>query len=290
MPPAYSDKDPALQAALAKADRAVEHLKTLETRVGKFLDRKPYRVIFDFEPETGWHVGYLRVLEEPPVSLSVIVGEIAYQQLSALNLLTFELAKRHLGREPTKKDARDIQFPVAQSPDDFRSRAVIRKRLVSQDTAADFEDLQPYKGLHGPKGSGQHSLPLIKEIADSDKHQDIVAGFSKVTFEGIRVEWDTEVAWGLIYEPLTPADGYLENGTKVARVRFEVGNPQANVRVDRQPAAEILFRTRSWSIRLRDLEYALSWTAGALDELERTLLIATLPARRPEERPWRTHY
>jgi len=272
--PAYSDQDPALAVALAKADRAVEHFNTLKARIGAFLDEKPYRLAIELEAHTGWHVAQMWVVKEPPPALCVIVGEIAYQQISALNLLTFELAQRHLRREPTKKEARLIQFPIALSAADFRGWQVLK--FVSAHTAAVFEELQPYRGFHGPKGPGQHVLPLLKEITDSDKHQDLVASFAYVSFEGIAFEWDTDAASDPLFEQLVSQDDSLEEGTPIARIRFKVGNDQAKVRVDRELAADVRFLTRNWAIDLGDLENSIGWMSDALRDLSGALAMAKL--------------
>lgn len=268
----YLGSDPALQAALAKADRAVEHFETLKTRLGELLDRKPYRVPVEFEPETGWHVAYMRVLEEPPLGLAVIVGEIAYQQLSALNLIAWELAIRHCGRETAECNARLIQFPIATCEEDFRSSRVLR--FVSEHTATVFEELQPYRGFHGKKGPREHPLPLTKEIADADKHRELAGVFARVNFEGIPLAWDTSLASDPVFESLIPPDGQLKHRTQIARLRFNTGKPETEVRVDGLPAVDVLFSTRSWTLTLAEIEGTILAMPSMLRDLDVALATA----------------
>ena len=90
--------NPALVASGEKLRRASEHLDAVASEIVAFRNRNPYRITVQFERDTGWWVATARISEEPGPRLSVLVGEVAYAHLSALNHLVWELAARKVGR------------------------------------------------------------------------------------------------------------------------------------------------------------------------------------------------
>lgn len=236
-----------LEAAAAKYDRAAEDLGAHHKKSRDFFDGDPYRVVIKFESDTSWHVARVQIVEDPPPSLSVLVGNIAYQLLSAINLLAWELAAREVGRDALqqRKVAQQVQFPIAKDWADFRSYPVLK--LVSDAAVAVFESLQPYKRPHGPAGPKQHHLFLVKELADSDKHRVITASYGAADFTGVRLIRDDEPGGGREVELCFKPGEVLEHDANLVKVRFEVRNAEAQVRVDPKPTPQILFESNNWS-------------------------------------------
>jgi hypothetical protein len=266
---------PALEAAYAKRDRAREHLETLEDEADEFLRGYPYRVGIEIDAESRWYTAYLKVVEEPPPRLGILVGEIAYECLSALNHLVWELAARKNGRRKVLKLKRSIQFPVCSSPRHFASQTLVKDRLVSAAALTEIQWLQPYLTpyRYSPRRPNA-SLGWIKDIADADKHRVLARGFGEIRVDDLDWLWDETRASGPIEESLVaPWDGPFEDETKLGRIRFEVGHHKTTVDVDRQPGADILFDTGSEQIRIRHMEAAWTW----LDQMALPLLAPLFP-------------
>jgi hypothetical protein len=142
---------------------------------------------------------------------------------------------------------------------------LVDRRLVSKKALAVLNRLQPYEEGHGAAGPHEHPLPLIKEIADSDKHRVLAASVVQADMKEIAFRWDTSAASSPTQELLvSPGDMDLDSGTPIIRYRFEIGNEKANVKVYRQPKPDVLFRSDNWIFKLRNVEDSLKWTYARL--------------------------
>lgn len=249
----------ALTAAEAKYARALEDFQALDRDVRRFLNSKPYRMGVEFEPQSGWHVARLRIREEPPPRLSVIAGNVAYQLLSGLNHVAWELAVRKLGIARARKKRQGIEFPIAKTSGDFDARAIVTQRLVSKQALAVFDKLQPYNRTNGEKTAPQHPLVTMKEVADADKHRILAPSFGRGDFGSVQFRWNQRIARGpRINDTLRRRSKLraIPDGAELARIRFETGNDQVHVRVKRQPAIGISFESDNWTL---GMEGIASW-------------------------------
>jgi len=241
----------------------------------EFLGRYPYRVSVEPDAQQRWYVATVHVVEEPPPRFSILVGEIAYECISALNHLVWELAARKQGRKGVLKLKRSIQFPVCTSPRHFFQQALVKDRLVSRDALAAIAALQPYEALYGSRLRPNESLRWIKDIADTDKHRVLARGFGELVLDELEWEWDETRADGPIQEGLLGWDDPVDHGAKISRIRFRSGHRHAAVHVDRQPGADILFDTGTERVRILHLEGALEW----LDRRAFVVLAELFPGR-----------
>lgn len=259
---------PSLKAAQAKLALATEHLQTFKTEVSRVEESSPYRLTVDFNAQSGWWVATADVSDEPGPDLGVLIGAIAYQCLSALNILVWELAARKVGSRRIHTDSirRHVSIPVTVREQDFASLPLISKHWVSVPATAALRRLQPYAGPHGPSGPNEHPLRLLKEIADSDKHRVLVSHFFHTTMQGVSWAWDTAKARGPVVKVgILPNSGIIEHGVPVAAIRFDEGNEEANVKVDPQPSSQVRISTDSWVIRPPDVEMFWRWAVEAVE-------------------------
>jgi hypothetical protein len=135
---------------------------------------------------------------------------------------------------------------------------------VSRQALAVFESLQPYKGNLGPAAARGHPLAIIKELADADKHRVLAAAYGRMGFAGVRLQWDSGPT-GPQIRRVARTNRMLKRGAQLARIRFETGNEQANVRVDPQPALEILFETDNWTITVQHVANGFGAALTCLD-------------------------
>lgn len=253
------DETEAFAGAMAKLARAQEHFAEYEVERDMYLEREPYGVDFKYDHASGWHVSRFRVLEEPPPILSVLLGEIAYATLSALNHLTWELAERKLGKRQLGKVKRDIQFPVCRTPNHFANSPLARKRLVGRKSLRAIERLQPYDGRLGLRRGSSHPLALTKAIADADKHRLLVGRFAQIRFTPMRLEWNESVTGRGEYTQRGPGTlPPLLDGVELTRVKFLEGNSKAKVRAAGSPEVDLLLSTDRGAVRHRHIG-AIPW-------------------------------
>ena len=61
---------PDLTGVRAKLRRADEHRQAYDDLFARFLETQPYSILFEFDPESGWHVFRWLVTSEPPLEPS----------------------------------------------------------------------------------------------------------------------------------------------------------------------------------------------------------------------------
>ena len=266
-------KHPVLVAADAKLRRAYENRQTLRTKIAEFEAGSPYSLSVKFDGE--WWTAIAQITDQPSPDLSVLVGDIAYQCYSAFHHVVWELASRKIGRRKVFGSTfkPHIQLPVALTEKAFADHPLVTRALVSKPALTVIEGLQSYSELAPTTNPKQHPLPMIKEIADSDKHRVLAGAYSQIQMSDVAWQWDAR-ADGPIHEQLLPFGDALNDGDPIARIRFAVGNDTANVHVHPQPKLGILFVTDSWAITMSWVELLTDW---AYDRMHR--FAALFPAK-----------
>jgi hypothetical protein len=255
-------EDP-LEGTKAKLERAREHLQALHRESRDFLDGEPYLFPVDYETEGGCYVVRAKIVRQPPIKLAVLVGEFAYECISALNHAVWQLAARKRGRHKITGIKREVQFPVALAPHLFEQEAVISRKHVSTEVIAVLNELQPYSAPHiAPE---HHSLTALKDIADADKHRVLVSRFAEVQLGGLALEWGPVSSQPEILDPPIP-ENLLDDGTEITRLRF-AGGEQPEVHVTGDPTPAILFGAGDFSVAIRDLDNASAFMQRAVSRL-----------------------
>ncbi len=258
-----------LDGVEAKLQRAGEHLERLEADARTFLEREPYRVAVDYDAKIDHHVGKARIIEEPPLTLSVTVGEFAYECISALNHAVWQLAARKRGRHKVEAIKRQVELPVALSRQRFLEKPVIKHRHVSKAAITVLDELQPYHRWRGFEGA-RHPLWLLKEMSDSDKHRVLAPRWGSIGIRGLK--------WVLDRSPDDPPrtlrsrwiirpDSTLEDGTNVMGIQFDIANEQAKVRVEGDLSPEISLGAGEYMVTLRDIRLLALFMNRCLERL-----------------------
>lgn len=255
-----------LAGAEVKLNRAREHLKRLRSESAEFLEGDPYRLIVEFDPKSGWHFVKARIVEEAPVELGVTVGEFAYECISALNHVAWQLAARKRGRIAVEKIKREVQFPVALSPQAFEKEPLIARGHISKAAVAVLHELQPYHRFNGVTRATTHSLALLKELADSDKHRVLAPRWGSLDLGKLRLGW-TGAADSPEGGPYRRKYKTVGDGARLMRIRFAVGNDEAKVYVDGDLAPEIAFGAGGFLLGTGHLDSAIGYMGRAMQRL-----------------------
>lgn len=161
----------------AKLDRAEEHLATFNDERRIWLASHAPRI------KRRWANEYTEAfaahdIQQPPVRLSVLIGDFAHNVRSALDHLIFALWTTNSG-PPIGDDARKAQFPLELSNDRFKQRRRSALDGLSEASVGAVEQLQPYNRPRGslPPRRGEaweprsHPLWLLKQLSNIDKHR-----------------------------------------------------------------------------------------------------------------------
>ncbi|HST34930.1 MAG TPA: hypothetical protein VLJ80_15575 [Solirubrobacteraceae bacterium] len=253
----------------AKLERAREHVERLEADALAFVERDPYRITVEYDVESDWHIAKAWIIEEPPLALSVVFGEFAYECVSALNHAIWQLAARKRGRSKVEAIKREVQFPVALTPKRFLKEPVIQHRHVSKAAIAVLNELQPYKRFGALVGS-EHPLALLKAAADTDKHRVLAPRWGSVRLQDIHWVLNpsrSDPSRKTIGRFIVPRNQTLEDGTNVMGIRFDSANAQAKVDVEGDLAPDIALGAGEFMVSLRDIRYFSEYMSLCLKRL-----------------------
>jgi hypothetical protein len=138
----------------AKADRAQNHLRSLDRLVAEFRASEPYTVVprpTDIPGRTEYR---LHIHKQMPVEIGTTIGDILHNLRSALDSLAYEIALRGLDRPMTTKEERACVFPVTETPERFdqfldetsnHEPTRIRSALYGDQARAAFRSVQPFR-------------------------------------------------------------------------------------------------------------------------------------------------
>lgn len=238
-----------LHGIWAKLDRADESLDTLEREWKAGEDIKAVRVRFEYDPQTEWHTAEIIGVHAEP-RLSVLAGESLYQARSALEHVVRVLVKLN-----HKKPGRHNTFPVWDSGTKDKFLRTTRRPPTAKRAAgmlygtslratAFIEALQPYNARH-PNLPHHSFLHRLNVMAQEDRHMTLHQSFVWTDPASIRPLFTARPGSAIthfrrLYRPWQS----LVEGTKIARLRIEPINSQAQVNVQDDLAIDIAFGDR----------------------------------------------
>lgn len=170
-----------LEDSWTKHARGVEHLNALWAECEAYLDSGPAFSAEHFHDAETDAIGVQFHAEPPPPPrLGAIVGDIAHNLRSALDVAAWQLALAN-DEAAARQQPNLVQFPLASTAQGFAAGRVERTLSFFGDAARIvIERLQPYQ-------PSWEALGWLRELSNSDKHR--IATFS---FTGINVETTSE--------------------------------------------------------------------------------------------------
>jgi len=200
----------------AKLEWARKHLDTLETSIQSYVDSDTCKIGIQFDTEMGCYVARLRDVKTAPPEWSLMIGDIVHNTRSALDALTYSLAVKNLGRDPTKDEVKDLQFVIVDDVAAWNRQCDRRLRCLSTTAQQAVESFQPY---HRTDASVRHALSVLRDLSNIDKHRHVIitvvsASSSSIFLSGEMVDDGTMIA-GYV--------GPLIEGAVVAKWNFAMG-------------------------------------------------------------------
>jgi len=241
-----------------KVRRAHEQLHALESEVRRFMDRKPYAIVGDFNEDRSEYLFKFREFERPPVAWGVTLGEIVHNLRSALDHAIFQLTlkcsgkPRHGSGFPILTDPADWDRPNRDGTGLSRTSGLHQVGGTSGAVQAIVQASQPY--ATNPDDPTQSPLWGIHKMWTQDKHRFLSFAAARVVHESVGV---TPAVAGSSFLK----GGLLKDGAVVAGYRFKAPAPE-EVKVNGKFAAQIviesMYRPDSDSqLAIRDDFYAV---------------------------------
>ena len=197
-----------------RLDRALQHLRSLETEARRWRQGHPYRVTHEPDPQTSKKRIRVEVLEQPPAAIRLLIGDCVHNLRSALDNLIYELLVARHGDPPPTKFVEYSEFPIFSQPMSAKAR---KRRIggIAPVVRTIIEGLQPYNRgqkfasdplwvLHELSRIDKHRLPLVVLMVPAafaffkGEPTGAPVGISKIEWNPRPIEDDAIIAW---YEP-----------------------------------------------------------------------------------------
>jgi hypothetical protein len=150
-----------------KFEWALQQLQALEHQIGVWRAQGGYGVIFEPQPNRAEHIMRLKA-DEPPVALSLIIGDALHSLRSGLDHLAYALAQAESGPNLPPQIAKGIEFPIFG--DKPMNPGEEKKRIgpLNPQARAVILGLQPHQ-----RGAAYVDDPLwhLHELARVDRHR-----------------------------------------------------------------------------------------------------------------------
>ena len=148
-----------------KINRAIDHQCSLEEEVRAFLSSGPYRVATRTDPATRRLIYYVQSVQDTPVGISSVAGDVLQNLRSALDHLAFELFM--LGTLGKAGDGKHISFPIFDDANEYNSYAAGKVKGMPASAIAALDATKPYRG-------GNDVLWQIHRLNNIDKHRFLI--------------------------------------------------------------------------------------------------------------------
>jgi hypothetical protein len=224
---------PDLIGVRAKLRRADEHRQAYDALFESFLDTQPYSILFEFDPESGWHVFRWLVTGEPPLEdLSLIFSDIVGNLRSTLDYLVWQLVL--LGG---LKPGRQTGFPIVRREKDWPVQGGGALKGVPEEWAALIESMQPFHRFDRPD---LHPLAILEHVNNLTKHRFLPAAVLTAESFGYLINV-AGLPEGERFESHDFLDEPIENGAEVARFRT-ASRLMVDVHINENPRFRLSFR------------------------------------------------
>lgn len=195
-----------------KFERSRHHLAELQGGIKSYLVREPFNVHSEEDEATGDLVYLVEVREQPPVALSLPLGDAVHCARSALDYLAWQLVIAGGGTPNTT-----TMFPISETEDKFNTDYKRRLRGASALAMASVRALQPF-------GGGDDRFWRLHRLDIEDKHRLLVpvgAAHASVNVSFVFADIDPAFAgMNPVMLDLNPEDRQspLQDGAEIYRV------------------------------------------------------------------------
>jgi hypothetical protein len=244
-----------LDDARHKIDRGRIRLLQLKEAEIALNDPEEERMVIDYDPEQQCHVASLVFRELPPVAFSVTLGECIHNLRGALEYVTWRLAWKAKGREPGRKEAGQVSFPICDKPEWFSGSSVLPH--ITDEAAKELALHQPYADQLGA-GHNPALLSILRDLSNQDKHRLVTVNAHAMNPATADVRWDNPRAVSVRTESIDHDEAKIDPPFKMPVERMFTEPPEVAVdtqfEIKQQPASRIFFDGPGESFNLQKLD------------------------------------
>jgi hypothetical protein len=158
-----------LEDSWTKHARGTEHLGALVRECDEYLRAMVASAEMIRDQETGEME--VRLRGDPPPRLGAIVGDVAHNLRSALDVAAWQLAIAN-DEVAARRRSNAVQFPLTRTAEIFKDHSAVT--FFSDSTREVIESLQPYR-------LNMEALGWLRDISNSDKHRIATFSFTGMT-------------------------------------------------------------------------------------------------------------
>jgi len=205
----------------AKLEWGRRHFESLNDEINSYVASSPYKMAAKYDFLRSEYVAYFEKITPVPQDWSLRIGDCLHNLRSALDALAFALAVKHVGRSLTPQEERRVQFVITDDRDGWPNEARKSLTLLSDDAKQIIESVQPYQTFlqdrvcppfDGPERVGYHTLSLIRDLSNTDKHRHVIVSLAVAAASAIVVKGEGFPPEGLT---LAGSSGPLVEGGEI---------------------------------------------------------------------------
>lgn len=148
----------------ARLQRCQDHIDSFHSTWDKHLSSRPHSVGMDMDNEGNGRL-YLIRHKEPPLILSLFLGEFLYELRAALDNALYAAAIIDSGDNPPPK-ADKLEWPICRSKEAWK-RQRSRLSALSKELQDDLYAIQPFNA----EAPGWNCLAILNDMARLDRHR-----------------------------------------------------------------------------------------------------------------------
>ena len=213
--------------------RAEEHLEAIKRELAAYASRRPYGFIGEFDRAKSRYAFKVCVFEDPPLFVSVLIGEFLHNASSALEHIAWELVKLN-GFSPNETKT---GFPIFTSEEKWKRHAPAMMDGMSLRHRAEIESLQPFKRV-ARHAVDYDLLALLHNMWNIDKHRTLHATATVRTTADVSF---IAVADCFLCGERDMTIGRYEHGAVIAYADIEITGDHPKVAMDDDSSIDIAF-------------------------------------------------
>src|SRR5699024_1049536 len=149
----------------ARLERCKDHFKSFGTTWAEHLDSQPHSPKVEVDKDGNGRLMLIRH-REPPLVLSLFLGEFLYELRAALDNALYAAAILDPGRNPPPK-AESLEWPIWHTEKAWKNHRNRRLSALSQELQEDLYSIQPFKAEY----PAWNCLAILNDMARTDRHR-----------------------------------------------------------------------------------------------------------------------
>ena len=149
----------------ARLERCKDHFESFRITWDEHLASQPHSPKVEVDKEGNGRLVLIRH-KEPPLVLSLFLGEFLYELRAALDNALYAAAIIDSGENPPPK-AESLEWPICKNEKAWKNHRNRRLSALSQELQEDLYSIQPFKAEY----PAWNCLAILNDMARTDRHR-----------------------------------------------------------------------------------------------------------------------